>query len=126
MTMRSLASGVVIAVVTLSGVACQTPPAAVTLEKDGTFGSHRYTVRRDSETAMVTFTPDLPKNDESFIAASAVAIHAAFSETLHENALEGTTPGEFTVRATNGWRFRLRPVTLASGEISGARIERLR
>lgn len=126
--MRSLASRAAI-VTLLAGsltAACESaaPPAAETVEKSGSFGSHRFSVRRDGDSAVVVFTPPLPPADEGFVAGSAAATYAAFGAVLRENVVHGTT-AEYTVAASNGWSFKLRPVKAASGEIAGARIERL-
>jgi hypothetical protein len=127
--MRSLASRVArlgLAVVAISAPACRQEPIrpAETVEKSGSFGSHQFSVRRDGESAVVVFTPPLLPADESFVAGAAAATYATFGATLRENAVHGTA-AEYTVNASNGWNFKLSPVKAASGEIAGARIERL-
>lgn len=127
--MRSLAShvarvGFTIAIITTPACRQDAPAPADTVEKSGSFGSHRYSVRRDGDDAVVVFTPPLVPADESFVAGAAAATYATFGATLHENVVHGTA-AEYTVAASNGWSFKLSPVKAASGEIAGARIQRL-
>lgn len=117
--LRRLAVTVALALVS-SG--CANEPMTITT---GQFGAHRFSLTKQGNTAVATYSPFLPRDDAAFLGGAGAAVEAAFGASITPGSATPAVDREIVVAAKDGRAFALFPIKESTGEVHSIRIRQV-
>lgn len=98
-------------------------PLTTPLQATGSVGGRQFSLTKDGDQAVATFSPYLPRDDRAFLGAAAAVVSAGFGAVLESDGAR-LVGSEVVVGASDGRRYYLFPVKQDTGEIHSIRVRR--